>query len=62
MLSARIAAKAAGCRVETMYKYLKDGIVTGKRPGKRGPWRISRESLLRSGLASEEDIQKAEGK
>ena len=60
MLTARIAAKAAGVRVETMYRYLKEGIVTGKRPGVKGPWRISRESLLRSGLATEEDIRKAE--
>ena len=61
MLTVRIAAKAAGVCTRTMYLYLKQGIVAGKRPGQHGSWRISKESLLKSGLATEEDIQKAEG-
>lgn len=60
MLSAKVAAKAAGISMKTMYQYLKEGIVSGRRPGKRGSWRITRDSLIKSGLATEEDIQKAE--
>jgi excisionase family DNA binding protein len=61
MLTVKIAAEAAGVRVETIYNWLKVGILTGKRPGPRGRWRINRESLLLINVP-EADIAKAERK
>jgi predicted site-specific integrase-resolvase len=61
MLTVKIAAEAAGVRVETVYAWLRDGILVSKRAGKHGRHRISRESLLLIGV-KESDIEKAEKK
>jgi hypothetical protein len=56
-----MAAEAAGVRVETVYAWLHDGILAGKRSGFRGRWRIDRTSLLLIGV-KESDIEKVERK
>lgn len=59
MLTAQVAALAAGVRREAIYQWLRSGYLVGRRAGTHGRWRISRESLLGIGV-SEDEIKDAE--
>lgn len=54
-VSVMVAAEATGVTGWTVYGWIHSGILTATRAGKRGHWRISRESLMHLGV-TEQDI------